>query len=126
MTMQFEIQSGGGPPEGFYKCRFKAIEPSDHDEYGPGLRFEFEVLDGEHQGMIASRITNATPTPRNAAGRMISGISGASLKPGLRIDLEPFVGNEYLVQVEATANGQGTRISSVMPNWNGNGEASNG
>jgi hypothetical protein len=36
---------------------------------------------------------------------------------GVKIDLAPFVGKEYLLQVENTANGNGTRISTVMPGW---------
>ena len=50
--------------------------------------------------------------------RMISGISGEALTPGKSVDLAPFVGREYLLQVEETANGNGTRIATVMPNWN--------
>jgi len=75
------------------------------------------VRDGEHKGEQATRITSNSPTPKNAAGRMLSGITGETLAPGKRVDLDPFVGREYLLQVEATANGAGTRISTVMPAW---------
>ena len=37
--------------------------------------------------------------------------------PGKKVDLAPFVGREYLLQVEATSNGAGTRIATVMPAW---------
>ena len=49
-NMQFEIKQGGGPPPGFYKTKFVTIEPSEHEEYGSGLKFVFEVTDGEHAG----------------------------------------------------------------------------
>jgi hypothetical protein len=117
MELQFEIKQGGGPPPGFYKTRFVTIEPTQHEEFGTGLKFVFEVIDGEHAGEQATRITSAQPTTKNAAGRMISGITGEALAPGKRVDLAGFVGKEYLAQVEATPNGSGSRITNVMPNW---------
>ncbi len=115
MPMQFAIEAGGGPPAGFYRAKFLDVEPTEHDEYGAGLKFVFEVADGDHAGTQATRITSASPTPKNAAGRMISGISGQSLTSGVTVDLASFVGNTYLVQVEDTANGSATRIGTVMP-----------
>jgi len=49
---------------------------------------------------------------------MLSGLTGETLAPGNKIDLTPFIGREYLLQVEATSNGAGTRIATVMPAWN--------
>ena len=115
--LQFEVKAGGGPPAGFYKAKFLTVEPTEHEEYGTALKFVFEVSDGEHKNEVATRITSNTPTPKNAAGRMLSGLTGETLAPGRTVDLDPFVGREYLLQVENTANGNGTRISTVMPNW---------
>jgi hypothetical protein len=117
MPMQFEVQAGGGVPAGFYRAKFHDVEPTEHEEYGAGLKFVFEVVEGDHKGEQATRITGDAPTPKNAAGRMLSGITGVTLVPGAKIDLDPFVGKEYLLQVEETANKQGTRISTVMPAW---------
>jgi hypothetical protein len=115
--LQFAIKAGGGPPAGFYKATFRTVEETSHEEFGPGLKFVFEVSEGDHKSELATRITSAEPTPKNAAGRMISGISGETLAPEKNVDLAPFVGKEYLLQVEDTKNGNGTRISTVMPNW---------
>jgi hypothetical protein len=117
MDLQFEIRQGGGPPPGFYKTKFVTVETTEHAEFGAGLKFVFEVIDGDHKGEQATRITSSLPTPKNAAGRMISGISGETLTAGRRVDLAPFVGREYLTQVEATPNGNGSRIATVMPNF---------
>jgi hypothetical protein len=117
MGMTFSIKAGGGPPAGFYKATFKTVEATEHEEFGAGLKFVFEVADGDHKGEQATRITSAEPTPKNAGGRMISGITGETLTPGKNVDVAPFVGKEYLLQVEDTKNGNGTRISTVMPNW---------
>ncbi len=116
--LQFDIKQGGGPPPGFYRTKFVNVETTEHEEYGAGFKFIFEVVDPpDHAGEQATRITSSQPTPKNAAGRMIAGISGQPLTPGARVDLGPFVGKEYLTQVEATANGNGSRIATVMPNW---------
>jgi hypothetical protein len=117
MSLSFQIKAGGGPPAGFYKGTFRTVEATEHEEFGAGLKFVFEVSEGDHKGELATRITSAEPTPKNAAGRMISGITGETLTPGKSVDLTPFVGREYLLQCEDTKAGNGTRISTVMPNW---------
>lgn len=115
--LQLEVGAGGGPPAGFYRTRFLTVEPTLHEEYGAGLKFVFEVSEGELKGAQASRITSASPTPKNAAGRMLSGIIGEALVPGQKVDLAPFVGREYLTQVETVPGGTSTRIATIMPAW---------
>ena len=115
MSLQFEIVQGGSTvPAGIFKMAFQTVEPTSHDEFGPGLKFCFEVIDGEHAGEQATRITSDKPSPKNSAGRMITGIVGRSISPGENIDLAFYVGKKYLVQVE-DAKGGGTRIATVMP-----------
>lgn len=116
--LQFEVKASGGPPAGFYRTRFITVEPTQHEEFGAGLKFVFEVTEGELKGQQASRITSSSPTPKNAAGRIVSGIIGEPLVAGQRIDLAPFVGREYLTQVETVPGGTSTRIATVMPAWN--------
>ena len=115
MSLQFKIEAGGGPPAGFYKATFVGVEPTEHAEFGAGSKFVFEVADGDHAGTQATRTTSAKPTLKNKAGRFVSWISGASLATGATIDLDPFVGQEYLLQVEDAPSGTGTRIATVMP-----------
>ena len=40
--------------------KFKRVEPTEHDEYGPGLKFIFE----DEKGETATRITGVDPTPK--------------------------------------------------------------
>ena len=61
-----------------------------------------------------SACTSPRPTPKNAAGRMISGITGQSIAAGQKLGLAPFVGKGYLLQV-AEAKGGATRVETVMP-----------
>ncbi len=113
MTMQFEVAQGGGPPVGVYKAKFVEVEETTHDEFGDGLKFVFEITSGDHAGEQATRITGPKPTPKNACGRMLAGISGETLKPGIKIDLAPHVGEIYMLQVEETKN-DSTRIGTVI------------
>ena len=53
---------------------------------------------------------------------MIAGVLGESLKVGAKVDLESYVGREYLLQVEPAPKDEGTRIATVMPNWKDNGD----
>jgi len=114
MSLQFEISQSGGPPAGIYRAKFKDVESTEHKEFGDGLKWVFEVETGDHAGELATRITSPKPTPKNAAGRMIRQVSGQSLAAGQTLDLVPFVGKSYLVQVAETQSGA-TRVETVMP-----------
>jgi hypothetical protein len=109
-----EVSHGGGPPAGNYRCEFVGVRRTTHEEYGEGLRFEMKVLDGPHAGAIASRTTSARPTPGNAAGRLLAQITGANLAGGQKASVRDAVGRVFLVIVETTKSGAGTRIGSVI------------
>lgn len=114
MSLQFQIEAGGSTvPAGAFRAKFVDVEETEHEEYGAGLRFVFEVIGGDHNGEVATRITSDRPTPKNAAGRMIAGLTGQGLTPGQAVDLASHVGEEYLIQVEETKNGS-TRIGAVI------------
>ena len=114
MSLQFQIEAGGSTvPAGAFRATFVDVEPTEHEEFGAGLRFIFKVVGGGHYGEDATRITSDRPTPKNAAGRMIAGITGSGLTPGMQVDLVSHVGKEFLIQVEETKNGS-TRIGAVI------------
>jgi hypothetical protein len=115
MSDEFEIKSGDGVPAGIYRTMLLRVEDTNHDEFGVGRKFVFEVLDGDQKGGLATRITSPHATLKNAAGRLIAGITGTSLVPGTKIGLKPFYGRCYLVQVENAPSGNGTRVTSVIP-----------
>jgi hypothetical protein len=107
--------SGGSVPAGAYTAKFIGIEsiPADPNRgFGEGVRWQFEVLTGPHQGARTSRITTATPTLKNACGKMLQSVSGKSLASGDEIDVATFVGRNYLVVIVATESGA-TRVETV-------------
>ncbi|MCG2685356.1 MAG: hypothetical protein L6306_17265 [Planctomycetales bacterium] len=115
--LKFHVKQSGGPPPGIYRASFQTVEDTEHEEYGAGLKFDFLIEEGDCAGQHASRITSDQPTPKNAAGRMLAGITGAAITAETDVDLQPFVGRLYLIQVEETKNGGSTRIASAMPTW---------
>jgi hypothetical protein len=115
MLDEIEIGFGGGPPPGAYRAEFLGVKRTEHEEYGPGLRFEFRVLDGPQAGAIAARTTSAKPSPSNAAGKLIASITGAALVGGQKASLSSAVGKTFLVVVEAGTNGKGSKVANVIP-----------
>lgn len=107
--------SAGGVPAGAYSARFAGVEPTPADPikgYGPGLKWTWEVLSGPQAGQKASRTTQATPTQKNAAGKIISGLIGRPLQMGENVDIGSLIGRTYLVVVAEGQSGS-TRVESV-------------
>lgn len=105
--------STGGVPAGSYLAKFTGYEETNND-YGDGLRWQFEVASGPIKGSKTSRITGPLPTPKNSCGRVLSGILGKPLTPGEDIDLDSLVGKTYLIVVTTTDSGS-TRVDTVSP-----------
>lgn len=107
--------SKGGVPVGSYAATFKGAEPFKDKEgkYGEGLRWNWQVQSGPQAGQTASRITGTTPSPKNACGKMVSGLLGRPLQPDEEIDIDSLVGKSYLIVVVATENG--ARVDAVLP-----------
>ena len=107
--------SAGGVPAGAYPARFTSVEPTPPDPakgYGPGLKWSWEVLTGPQAGQKASRTTTANPSPKNAAGKIISGLLGRPLQTGENVDVGSLIGRTYLIVVAEGQTG-GTRVESV-------------
>jgi hypothetical protein len=107
--------SGGSVPAGAYTAKFIGIESIPADpvrDYGEGIRWQFEILSGPYKGGRTSRITTAIPSLKNACGKMLQGISGKNLASGDEIDVETFVGHNFLIVVQATESGA-TRVETA-------------
>lgn len=111
--MKLEVSSTG-PPEGTYSASFAGVEQCQHSEFGQGLRWKFFVVQGDHAGQVASRVTGVKPSRENACGRVLSSLLGRELTIGEHVELEDFVGRTYLVTVAPAKNG-GTRVESIVP-----------
>jgi hypothetical protein len=109
--MKLTVKPGAVPP-GSYRAHLAAVESTQHDQYGPGLRFVFVVADGLFAGLEAGRTTGCVPTPRNALGRLLAGLLGRNLTIDEDVELEELIGRDYLIVVAETETG-GSRVEAV-------------
>ena len=100
--MKLTLSNGSVPP-GMYNARFSGIEQAEANQYGSGLRWQFEITTGPHAGTKLSRTTGVTPTLKNACGKLLMALSGKTT-----------VGEPYLIIVVQRPEG-GTSIESVCP-----------
>lgn len=113
--LDFEVSHGGGPPVGNYRATFEGVEKTTHEEFGEGLRWSWKVIDGPQAGVIATRTTSPKPTTGNAAGKLIAAMTGVTLAGGQKASVRDCVGKVFLISVQATKSGTGTRVETAMP-----------
>jgi hypothetical protein len=107
----------GGIPPGNYTGTFAGFEaqPANKEKgYPAGIRWRFVIDAGPLAGQSVSRITTSSPTPRNACGKVLSGLIGHDLQQGEQIDPGIYLGNRYLLEVAPGKEG-GTRVESIVP-----------
>lgn len=108
--MKLVLSSGGVPP-GSYLAKFIGTEPSDGGQYGPGIKWSFEIVSGRYAGQKICRTTGLLPTLKNGCGKMLIGVSGKAIE-GEEIDLAQFIGRTYLIVLVQRPEG-GTSLDSV-------------
>lgn len=113
-VFDFEMQDFETVPQGQYIAIFKDVQKTNHEQWGDGVMFVFEIAAGEYKGQNATRIGKPQPTNKNATGKMISGITSRTFEQGQRIDLRQYIGMPYNVLMEPTQGGK-TRIAQVWP-----------
>jgi hypothetical protein len=102
-------------PVGKFRARFLEVEDTTHPEFGAGVAWKFKILDGPQKGQVTSRVTSPEPTRKNSCGAMIRSLAGGRVDEGAEIDVDQFIGREYLITVGENSTGTGTRVENVMP-----------
>jgi hypothetical protein len=97
---------------GTYDLEFIAVSSGD-GEYGPTLTWTFTVVGGQYDGRSVTRITAAEATGKNAAGKLLCGVTGEPFEPGKEYDLDAYIGRRYHGMVELTDSGY-SRVTSVV------------
>jgi hypothetical protein len=105
--------TAGGPPPGNYAATFDGVESTEHEEYGPGLRWRFRISQGPHAGEIATRVTGTNPTSKNGCGKVLAALLGRELQMDEDVDVQSCVGRSYLIVVAAAKFG-GTRVEAIV------------
>ncbi len=110
--MKFTVADNTVPAGGF-TANFVGVEEVEHEQYGPGMKFEFRIVGGEHHGKSVWRTTAVNATKKNNLGKMLVGLAGHSLDNGAEINVDDYVDQTYAVSVGETESG-GTRVESCI------------
>jgi len=98
---------------GEHRVRFLFLEEAEgNTEYGPAVRWVFEVCSGPDSGLRVSTLTSRKFAPSTAAGKLLSQLLGSPLSGG-SVDLRQFEGREFVALVVAA--GSSTKVSEVRP-----------
>lgn len=101
-------------PVGGYRTKFLRVEEAEGSpQYGPALRWCFEVTDGPMAGKLATALTGTKFTSKTNAGKMLSQLQGKPLEKGQTVDLSQYVGQVFAANVIATESGS-TKVDSVF------------
>jgi hypothetical protein len=102
-----------GASEGDHASKFRgayAMPPNDKG-WAPSMQLVFDCNSGE----VATRICPQDVTKNNASGKLLAQMLGRPLQPKEEVDFGQFVGKLFVVRVELTESGNGTRITKITP-----------
>jgi hypothetical protein len=106
------VKPSGCKP-GSYNCvfvgAFELPARKDGPDFGPALLIKFRADDGQEPSAIVS----ATPTLRNATGRILTGMLGRALRAEESLSWGDLEGQRFLVVVATNKAGTGTTIADV-------------
>jgi len=101
-------------PVGGYRTKFVRVEEAEGSpQYGPALRWCFEITDGPFTGKLATALTGQKFSAKTNAGKLLSQLQGKVLEQGQTVDLSQFMGQVYAANVIATESGS-TKVDSVF------------
>ncbi len=94
-------------PDGKYLAKFMGTtlkdatgqKGQDGNLLPPGMTWDFEIVEGEHTGKKADKLTGRTPTPKSGCGKFLAAITDRVLKDGDEIDLAVYHGKLYRITV---------------------------
>jgi hypothetical protein len=103
------VKSAGAPAGNHVAAFSDAFEmPDTGNGYGPAMKLVWVLDDGQE----ATRICPLVPTARNATGKLLAGLLGRQLEPNADWDITSCIGQRYLIVVELSESGNGTRVVS--------------
>jgi hypothetical protein len=111
--MKFVMSDTTGIPVGGYSAEYVGAEEFLSDDYGPGVRLKWKILQGEHEGAETSRIVSQKLSPKSNLYKFVKALKGADIAAGEEIDLQSYAGVRGMVVVEETDSGA-TRVGSFL------------
>jgi hypothetical protein len=100
-------------PSATYSVTLDKVERAHSEKYGPGVRWVFIIAEGEFAGRKVARITGDTPSPRNAAGKLLGGMVGRPLQAEEVVDIDSLLHRRYIALVAETETGS-SRVEAIL------------
>lgn len=110
--MKFTMQDTTGVPTGGYAAEFVGAEAFEN-EYGPGVKLKWKILEGEHAGTETTRIVSQKLSPKSNLYRFVKSFEGSDIAAGKEVDLQSYAGTKGMIVVEETDSGA-TRVGSFL------------
>ena len=101
-------------PIGSYYAFLCDVVETTHEEYGPGLRWDFEIDRGRYRRTIVSRTTKLEPTNRNSCGKFLSAVSGLPAEEAAQHDTDDFLETLGMIVVEQSPGSKGVRVGAFV------------
>ena len=99
---------------GRYPGRFRDVTDSLHEEYGEGVRWNFDISDKTHGEIPVSRVTKAIASHKNSCGKFWEMVSGLSLEAAIEHDTEEWSNTAGIVILEEMPIGDGVRVAQFI------------
>ena len=97
-------------PPGTYHGTFAGLADTEHQEYGPGLQWMFEIDQGEFAGKTVRRTTDSVATKTNLCGSFWEMVSGLPFQEAKEHDSDDWLGHTGTIVVERSPSGDGVRV----------------
>lgn len=121
----YTVTESTAPPKiavGMYQAKFTEWEESEDGKFGPYLKLNFEVTDGESAGATRSMVASSKMTKGKSAKTTsklfgaVSGMLGREPSPSEQVALNDLVGTECMILVEdRPGDSEWQEISKVLP-----------
>ena len=123
-TGTFIVEESQAPepiPAGLYTASFTGWTRNEGGLYGPFMRLEFEINDGEYTGTKRSMVCSAklkkgtTFEKSTKLFRAVVGISGQEPEPGESLNLDDLIGTNVQILVEGSNEEGWQDVSKILP-----------
>ena len=106
-----KMQTHTTVPPGTYHGVFAGLADTEHQDYGPGLQWRFEIDQGEFAGKTVCRTTGFAATNSNKCGTFWEMVSGLSLLEAKEHDSDEWLGDSGTIGVEQSVSSASVRVA---------------
>jgi len=99
MGLVIKYSEAKAVPEGMYVVKLTKLEPQTHAQWGEGIKWNFEITEGEHAGVNITAISSTKVSPKSKIFSWVQSF-GITLEAGQEFDLEELIGRVVHAKVQ--------------------------